>query len=427
MPLAQGLLRERGTCKVQSLIEKSLGNAEDLEPCMNVDCLPLRTVGCRHGVLGKLVVPSEGPETKRRKTSAGEGGQQDHSACCLLSAPPLCAVEPLAWLLSDGRKDSISILGCGAMGSVHLFSSTQRYRVCGLLRESWPPGKLFEVWAVDVWPEHVSVMREKGLRLQGPTGDFTVPIHATLTPEEVPLSDLVIIATKMRDLEPATKLAKNLVKKDGVILAIQNGLGASERLLRHVGSEQAMLGIASNFGACMRGPGHAEHKSMNRIILGEMGAPKIQRLHKVVSMWSSAGFKAEAACNIEQKIWEKLICNVFVGGTCVVTDFTVGQMVDNHFSKQVALACAREAFEVGKAKGINFGFDDMEKFLDTFASTVRDTYPSMAQDHRKRQASEVDVINGAIPLEAAKLGMSAPVNQTVANIIRARELAFSQP
>ena len=128
MPLAQGLLRERGTCKVQSLIEKSLGNAEDLEPCMNVDCLPLRTVGCRHGVLGKLVVPSEGPETKRRKTSAGEGGQQDHSACCLLSAPPLCAVEPLAWLLSDGRKDSISILGCGAMGSVHLFSSTQRYR-----------------------------------------------------------------------------------------------------------------------------------------------------------------------------------------------------------------------------------------------------------------------------------------------------------
>ena len=53
---------------------------------------------------------------------------------------------------------------------------------------------------------------------------------------------------------------------------------------------------------------------MNRIILGEMGAPKIQRLHKaglwwkgllhteptdayceVVSMWSSAGFKAEAS------------------------------------------------------------------------------------------------------------------------------------
>mmetsp|Transcript_5310 Transcript_5310/g.9494 ORF Transcript_5310/g.9494 Transcript_5310/m.9494 type:complete len:166 (+) Transcript_5310:2-499(+) len=162
---------------------------------------------------------------------------------------------------------------------------------------------------------------------------------------------------------------------------------------------------------------------MNRIILGEMG-PATERLHKVVSMWSAAGFKAEASDDIEQKIWEKLICNVFVGGTCVVTGFTVGQMVDNPFSKRVAMACAKEAYEVGRAKGIAFGFDNLEKFVETFASTVRDTYPSMAQDHGKRKACEVDVINGAIPIEASKLGLSAPTNKTVADIIRAAELAF---
>ena len=104
MPLAQGLLRVRGTCKVQSLIEKSLSNAEDLDPCMNIDCLLLRIVGCRHGVLGKLVVPTEGPETKRRKTSAGEGGQQDHSACCLLSAPLFAQLRPLRGCSQMGGK-----------------------------------------------------------------------------------------------------------------------------------------------------------------------------------------------------------------------------------------------------------------------------------------------------------------------------------
>lgn len=115
---------------------------------------------------------------------------------------------------------------------------------------------------------------------------------------------------------------------------------------------------------------------------------------------------------------------MFVGGTCAITDFKVGEMVDNPFAKQVAVACAKEAYEVGKSKGIKFGFEDLEEFVDKFASTVRDTYPSMAQDHRKRQTSEVDVINGAIPPEAAKQGLAAPVNDTVASLLRAREMSF---
>eukprot|EP00972_Heterocapsa_arctica_P041584 6129730-Heterocapsa_arctica.AAC.1 len=35
-------------------------------------------------------------------------------------------------------------------------------------------------------------------------------------------------------------------------------------------SSQVLLGIASNFGAAMKGPGHAEHKSMNLICLGHL-------------------------------------------------------------------------------------------------------------------------------------------------------------
>ena len=37
------------------------------------------------------------------------------------------------------------------------------------------------------------------------------------------------------------------------------------------------------------------------------------------------------------------------------------------------------------------------------------------------RASEVDVINGAIPREAAKVGLSAPVNQTLTGLVHAME------
>jgi 2-dehydropantoate 2-reductase len=48
----------------------------------------------------------------------------------------------------------------------------------------------------------------------------------------------------------------------------------------------------------------------------------------------------------------------------------------------------------------------------------------MLQDHVARRPSEIDAINGAIPAEAAKVGLSAPVNDAVAKLIRARESGF---
>jgi 2-dehydropantoate 2-reductase len=52
-----------------------------------------------------------------------------------------------------------------------------------------------EVWAIDAWREHVQAMREKGLRLEGSSGDTTVKAHATTDARDARKCDLVILAT----------------------------------------------------------------------------------------------------------------------------------------------------------------------------------------------------------------------------------------
>lgn len=340
----------------------------------------------KHGVSGQLMVSPPAAEAegdaKRRKLD--------------VAAP-------------SGKGKTIAVLGCGAMGSVYaaFFAAAGN-----------------DVWAVDVWKDHVDAMQKGGLRVTGPKGDFTAQINARMDAIELPPADLVIIATKASGVGAAAKTAAGLVKSDGVVLTIQNGLGAGDRIAQYIDTKNVMLGIASNFGACMKGPGHAEHKSMNLIAIGEMEGGSTERLDRVVALWSGAGFTAKACEDIEKMIWEKLLCNVFVGGTCTLTGLTVGEMVDQPSSKSVALACAKEAYAVGKAKGIKFGFEDLQAYLDQFVSTVRGARPSMAQDHAARRKGEVDAINGAIPPEAEKMGMKAPTNETVANLIRARESAF---
>lgn len=312
--------------------------------------------------------------------------------------------------MAEAKKgERIAVLGCGAMGSVY----------AALMHSAG-----YEVWASDVWKEHVEAIREKGLRVEGASGDRTERIKITLDSAEIPPADLVIIATKAAGVEAAAKAAIKIVKDDGVILTIQNGLGAGDRIAQHIDTGRVMLGVASNFGAAMKGPGHAEHKNMNLINIGEMTGGSTQRLDRIVKIWTNSGFKAQACPDINKMIWEKVVCNCFVGGACTLTEFTVGEVVDNPSAFSVALSCAREAELVGRAKGIEFSFTDVEEYVRKFTSTVRDARPSMTQDHMAKRHGEIDAINGAIPIEAEKVGLTAPVNATVANLIRARETKF---
>jgi 2-dehydropantoate 2-reductase len=304
----------------------------------------------------------------------------------------------------------IAVLGCGAMGSVY----------AGLLASGGN-----EVWAVDVWKEHIDAIREKGLQVSGASGDRTVKINATMDPAEIGSCDLAIIATKASGVADAAKTAAKLIRKGGVILTIQNGLGSGERIAQYINSENVMLGIASNFGASMKSPGHAEHKSMNLICIGEMNCGDTERLKKVVSVWAEAGFKAEGSADIQCKIWEKLVCNCTYGASCTLTGLTVGEVQDDPAAMNTALSCAREADTVARALGIKLSYDDVEEYVRKFGATVRGARPSMAQDHLAKRRSEVDAINGAVVDFAEKNGLAAPVNKTVSDLIRARENHFS--
>src|SRR5687768_17930244 len=77
----------------------------------------------------------------------------------------------------------IAVVGAGAMGSVY----------AGILGDAGN-----EVWALDVWTEHVEAINRDGLTIEGASGRRTVRINATSDAADIGLCDLVVIATKDR-------------------------------------------------------------------------------------------------------------------------------------------------------------------------------------------------------------------------------------
>src|SRR5262245_18620767 len=193
-----------------------------------------------------------------------------------------------------------------------------------------------DVWAIDTWREHLEAIRSKGLRLDDASGDRTDRVHAMNDRARAGVCDLVIIATKTMHVEAAAHSTRALLGPDTPVLSIQNGLGGPDAAARAVGRERAIVGVVAGFGASIRAPGHVHHDGLGLLRLGELAGPVTPRLEKVAEIWRSAGFAVRCFDDIDQLVWEKLVCNVCFSGTCAITERTIVEVMDDPDAWEVA-------------------------------------------------------------------------------------------
>jgi 2-dehydropantoate 2-reductase len=305
----------------------------------------------------------------------------------------------------------IAIVGAGAMGSVY----------AALLANAGN-----EVWAVDTCADHVDAINRNGLRVEGASGDRTVTsIKAVHDVAEAGVCELYIIATKASGVGPAAQAIAPVMTANSLVLTIQNGLGSGERIAGFMPTSNVLLGVADGFGASMRGPGHAHHNAMKLIRLGEMNGGLSERLKRVEQVWQAAGFNAKAFEDINQLIWEKFICNVTFSAPCTVFDCTIGELMANPHWWETATGCTREAFAMGRARQVNFSFDDPIAYVTAFGEGMPHARPSMLLDHHAGRRSEIDAINGMVPVLGHELGIASPYNATLSAVVRRREETFT--
>jgi 2-dehydropantoate 2-reductase len=278
-----------------------------------------------------------------------------------------------------------------------------------------------EVWAVDRWQEHVDAIRERGLRVEGASGDRVVRVRATTDATEVGEAELVLIATKAMDVEAASESARVLVGPGTLVLSIQNGLGGPDIAASILGEKRVAIGVAGGFGASIVEPGRVHHHGLELVRLGERHGPATPRVEAIAQVWRAAGFNVQTDDDVDRVIWEKLICNVSFSGPCAVLGCTIGEVIADRHAWTVASRCGQEAFEVARALDVSLGFDDVGSYVRNFGLKIPGARPSMLLDLMAGRRSEIDFINGAIPRAGRKTGVATPFNAAVTALVKARE------
>ena len=238
-----------------------------------------------------------------------------------------------------------------------------------------------DVLLIDSWKDHVDAMNNRGLTLDGITGEHKVEVKAIHT-DQIPAIegtfDIVVVAVKSYDTQEAVRRMLPYMRDDTWVISPQNSINEL-RIAPLVGASRT-LGCITTISAGIYEPAHITRtgsvsQSLQKEPLcfkvGELHGEITPRVEKIVDLFSSAG-KTVPTQDLWGERWSKMVTNCMVNATAAMTGMMSHEVRANKVSRMQILNLAIETIKVGRALGYNvvppmgdFSLEDMEKDAGT--------------------------------------------------------------
>jgi 2-dehydropantoate 2-reductase len=255
-------------------------------------------------------------------------------------------------------------------------------------------------------------VRQRGLRIESCEGDFTLsPVNAYGDVQEMPACDVVIVALKTTQNHLLPSLLPPVLKDDGIVLLLQNGLGGEEWVAELVGSDRVMAGlcfISSN----KIGPGHIAHLDYGFIQIADYASnyqPQgiTSRMRQIKADFEQAGIAILMSEDLLLARWQKLVWNIPFNGLSVVLNATTDQMMADPHVRLLVEKMMGEVVQGAAAYGRQITSDFAQDMLRK-TEKMAPYRTSMMLDYKHHRPLEVEAIVGN-PLRAAqKAGVTLP-------------------
>lgn len=257
---------------------------------------------------------------------------------------------------------------------------------------------------------HLEAIRDKGLQIKSVHGDFTVsPAKVTDRPGDIGPVELVIVATKTYHTDEAAQAVKPLIGANTVVISLQNGIDAAERIGSVVGMEH-MVGGATWLSAALEAPGRiGQYSQFRRIALGELDGRITPRAQAVASALATTPAVVELVPNIRQVLWTKFVFIAPISALGGLTRVAIGEYRQVSEAREVLAAAMAEVVAVAEANGVSLEADIIGKTLAFIDASAPDIRPSMQRDLEVGRTSELESLIGVVVRLGREHGVSTPV------------------
>jgi 2-dehydropantoate 2-reductase len=277
----------------------------------------------------------------------------------------------------------------------------------------------------------LQALREKGVQVLSPRGDFHAHPPATDDASDVGPVDFIFLGLKANSYASAGPLLEPLMKDETAVIAGQNGIpwwyfhgleGPYEgRRIESVdpgGSVSAVIaperaiGCVVYAGTELGEPGVVHHLEGTRFSIGEPDGTISDRCRQFSQAMIDGGLKCPVEAQLRDEIWVKLMGNVSFNPLSALTRATLAGMCRHPPTRELVAMMMAETLEIAQAVGAEPSVSIERRLAG--AERVGEHKPSTLQDLEAGKPLELAALIDAVVELADLTGVEAPCLRAVA-------------
>jgi 2-dehydropantoate 2-reductase len=268
---------------------------------------------------------------------------------------------------------------------------------------------------------HLRAIRERGLLVWSPLGDFLVRAEATDDPSSVHDVDVVVVAVKGYDNDTALAAVPPMLGPATVVLTLQNGVESADQLAALVGRAR-VIGGPTYIATSLRAPGLiVQTGTHRRIVFGELFDPPpavTDRVAALHGIFTGADIQSEAVADARVPLWEKLVFLAPLSGLCAAMRRPTGAVWHDPFARALFDVAMREVVAVGRAEGVPLpedAIDKVHRYVDALPPSMT---PSLLIDLAAGKRLELEALQGAVVRRGRRHGVPTPTLDTLYAVLK---------
>ena len=277
---------------------------------------------------------------------------------------------------------------------------------------------------------HLQAMRERGLRVISPDGNFDVRPRVAGDLNAIGHADVVFLAVKAHSLTRLAPQLAPLFGRDTVVVSTQNGipwwyfqgLGGEldglrlERVdpggaIASAIEPRRIVGSLVYFSTDIAEPGIIHHTGGNRITLGEPDGSRSERCRQIAETLIAAGFRCPITTRLRHEIWVKLLGNVAFNPISALTGATLVEIARHPAVLPVVRTMMAETEAVAAELNIELPISIEQRIAGAAGVGAHKT--SMLQDLEAGRPLEIEAVVGAVVEVGERLGVAMPATRAV--------------
>ncbi len=260
-----------------------------------------------------------------------------------------------------------------------------------------------------VRPKRAAQLRDHGLRIVSPHGDFSLMPKLVMAGDLKDHFDVILLTVKAFSLEAALDDLAPAVGPATMIVPVLNGMKHIDILIARFGAKAVMGGVCK-VAATLDDEGRiVQLAKFQHLAYGELDGSHSSRMQELDAFMQTGGFDAKLSTDITLEMWEKWIFLAALGGITCLMRGTIGDIA----AAPGGIAFAHQFLDEVVTVAKTVGRAAREAFINEIRATLTmkgsPQTSSMYRDLQKGGAIEADQIIGDLLARAQSAALTTPL------------------